>query len=148
MFRNFKPVLPLYIAGGEVDGQLFGFSETLISGIVIGLFRLVISICQPLTGRLSDRAGKRKFFVLIGLGLFMVANFMYSLAHSYWSLLAIRAAQGVAAAFTITATLALVSELSENTNRGSNMGIFNSFRLIGFGIGSLASWRFFPYFGM
>lgn len=132
-------VLPLYIASGEVKGELFGLSESLITGIVIGLFGLVSSFCQPLTGRLSDRAGKRKLFVLIGLGLFMAANFSYSLAHSYWSILGIRATQGIAAALTITATLALVSELSQDNNRGGNMGVFNAFRLVGFGLGPLAS---------
>ncbi len=132
-------VLPLYIASGEVGGTFFGLSETLITGIVIGLFGLVSSVCQPFTGRLSDQAGKRKLFVLIGLGLFIIANFTYSLAHSYWSIMAIRATQGIAAALTITATLALVSELSQDDNRGGNMGVFNAFRLVGFGLGPLAS---------
>lgn len=132
-------VLPLYIASGQVDGDFFGLTESLITGLVLGLFGLVSSICQPFTGRLSDKAGKRKLFVLIGLVLFMFANFLYSLAHSYTLLLIIRAAQGIAAALTITATLALVSELSTPKNRGGNMGVYNAFRLIGFGIGPLGS---------
>lgn len=132
-------VLPLYIASGQVEGEFFGFSNSLITGIVLGLFGLVSSVCQPLTGRLSDKLGKRKLFVLLGLVLFMFANFLYSLAHTYTWLLIIRAAQGLAAALTITATLALVSEVSSEKNRGGNMGVFNAFRLIGFGIGPLGS---------
>ncbi|MGO3237674.1 MAG: MFS transporter [Psychroflexus halocasei] len=132
-------VLPLYIASGQVKGDLFGLSESLITGIVIGLFGLVSSFCQPLTGRLSDKLGKRKFFVILGLFLFMIVNFLYSFAHSYLFLLLIRAAQGIAAALTITATLALVSEVSSEKNRGGNMGVYNAFRLIGFGIGPLVS---------
>ncbi|PVW16560.1 MFS transporter [Marixanthomonas spongiae] len=132
-------VLPLYIASGEVSGDLFGLSETLITGIVLGLFGLVSSICQPLTGRLSDKLGKRRLFVLVGLFLFMIANFLYTFADSYALLLLIRTAQGIAAALTITATLALVSELSSENNRGGNMGVYNAFRLIGFGVGPLAS---------
>lgn len=132
-------VLPLYIASGSVSGDLLGLPDTVVTGIVIGLFGIVSSICQPFTGRLSDKLGKRRLFVLIGLAMFMVANFMYSLAYTYLTLILIRAAQGVAAALTITATLALVSELSEEGSRGGNMGIYNSFRLIGFGIGPLAS---------
>lgn len=132
-------VLPLYIASGEVTGDFFGFSESLITGLVIGLFGLVSSFCQPFTGRISDKMGKRRLFVLVGLFIFMLANFTYSIAHNYTALLIIRAIQGVAAALTITATLALVSEVSSNGNRGGNMGIYNAFRLIGFGIGPLAS---------
>ena len=132
-------VLPLYIASKSVTGELFGLSETLITGLILGLFGLVTSFSQPFAGRLSDKFGKRKYFVLLGLAIFTVANFSYSLAHSYYLLMIIRATQGLAAAFTITASLALVSELSKNQNRGKNMGIYNSFRLIGFGLGPLAS---------
>jgi len=132
-------VLPLYIASGSVSGNLLGLSDSVVTGIVIGLFGIVSSICQPFTGRFSDKLGKRRLFVIAGLFLFMVANFMYSLAHTYLILVIIRAVQGVAAALTITATIALVSELSEKGSRGGNMGVYNSFRLIGFGVGPLAS---------
>ena len=132
-------VLPLYIASKSVSGELFGFSETFITGLILGFFGLVTSFSQPFAGRLSDKFGKRKLFVLLGLAIFTVANFSYSLAHTYALLMLIRGIQGIAAAFTITASLALVSELSQNKTRGRNMGIYNSFRLIGFGLGPLAS---------
>lgn len=131
-------VLPLYIADKSLSGELFGFSETLITGIILGFFGLVTSFSQPFAGRLSDKFGKRKFFVLLGLAIFTIANFSYAFAHSYTLMMIIRGAQGLAAAFTITASLALVSELSVNQSRGRNMGVYNSFRLIGFGIGPLA----------
>jgi MFS family permease len=132
-------VLPLYIASENISGEFFGLTETLITGLILGLFGLITSISQPFAGRLSDKIGKRKLFVLLGLAIFTVANFSYSLAHSYTILMIIRVAQGIAAAFTITASLALVSELSQKKTRGNNMGIYNSFRLIGFGLGPLAS---------
>lgn len=132
-------VLPLYIASGNIGGTFFGFSESLITGIVIGLFGLVSSACQPLTGRLTDRTGKRKLFVILGLLLFTFANYSYALVDTYWGILGIRTMQGIAAALTITASIALVSELSIRGNRGGNMGIYNSFRLVGFGVGPLAS---------
>lgn len=132
-------VMPLYIASGSVSGNFLGLSESLVTGLVLGLFGLVTSACQPFAGRLSDWFGKRQLFVLLGLALFTVANFSYIMAHSYVSLLVIRTIQGMAAAFTITASLALVSELSLPGSRGNNMGVYNFFRLIGFGIGPLAS---------
>ncbi|MEQ8523286.1 MFS transporter [Gracilimonas sp.] len=132
-------VLPLYIASGSVSGELFGFSESLITGLVLGLYGLVSSAFQPFAGRLSDKAGKRRSFVILGLVLFMFANFSYVLADSYEILFVIRAAQGIAAALTITASIALVSEVSRTETRGENMGVYNSFRLIGFGAGPLLS---------
>lgn len=130
-------VLPLYVVSGAVTGSTFGLSEAAIAGLVLALFGLVSSASQPLTGRLSDRLGRRRAFVLLGLVLFAAANFSFVYAGSYAALLAVRAAQGVAAAFTITASVALVSELSGAGGRGGNMGIYNSFRLVGFGTGPL-----------
>lgn len=132
-------VLPLYIASGNITGDFLGLSESLITGIVLGLFGLISSFCQPFTGRISDRIGKRRLFVLLGLIVFMFTNLLYILAHSYTALLLIRTFQGMAAALTITASIALVSEVSKRESRGSNMGVYNSFRLIGFGVGPLAS---------
>lgn len=132
-------VLPLYIASGQVSGAFLGFREPLVTGLVLGLFGVVSSVVQPFAGRLSDRAGKRRLFVLLGLVVFTGANFSYSLAHSYVALLGLRVAQGAAAALTITSSLALVSDLSREASRGGNMGVYNSFRLIGFGVGPLVS---------
>jgi len=132
-------VLPLYIASESIKGELLGLTESLITGLILGLFGLITSFSQPFTGRLSDKVGKRKLFVVLGLAIFTIANFSYTLADTYFLLMLIRIAQGIAAAFTITASLALVSELSQKKTRGNNMGVYNSFRLIGFGLGPLAS---------
>ncbi len=129
-------VLPLYIASEQVGGDTFGLSESFVTGIVLGLFGIVSSIVQPFTGRLSDRLGKRRVFVILGLIIFFLANASFVFADSYLFLLMVRAAQGIGAAFTITASVALVSEVSTKADRGNNMGVFNTLRLIGFGIGA------------
>lgn len=131
-------VLPLYIAQG-VNGGFFGLKETLITGIVLSMFGFLNSFGQPFSGRWSDRIGKRKVFVLAGLCILGLASFAYSLATGYTALLVIRAAQGVGAALTIPATVALIDEYATATNRGGNMGIYNTFRLLGFGIGPVVS---------
>jgi MFS family permease len=132
-------VLPLYIASAAVDSAALGLSESLATGLVLALFGLVSSPMQPLAGRLSDRAGRRTAFVIGGLLILAAANAAFLLAGSYLALFGIRAAQGLAAALTITAGVALVNELSAGQGRGSNMGIYNSFRLVGFGAGPLAA---------
>ena len=132
-------VLPLYIASGAVDGATFGLTEVAITGIVLSLFGFLNSFSQPFTGRFSDRTGKRKVFILIGLGILAVSNFSYVLAGDYVSLLFIRALQGVGVAFTIPCTIALVNELASAETRGGNMGVFNTFRLLGFGLGPIAA---------
>lgn len=132
-------VLPLYIASAAVDSAALGVSESLATGLVLALFGLVSSPMQPLAGRLSDRAGRRTAFVIGGLLILAAANAAFLWAGSYLALFGIRAVQGLAAALTITAGVALVNELSAGRSRGGNMGIYNSFRLVGFGAGPLAA---------
>lgn len=139
-------VLPLYIASGQVSlagiagTELLGFTlqtETLI-GLVLSLFGLLNSFGQPFTGRLSDRTGRRRAFVLTGLVLFAVGSAAYPFLSSYWTVLAARAFQGLGAAFTIPATIALVNDYAgSDAERGGNFGVFNTFRLIGFGFGPI-----------
>jgi MFS family permease len=132
-------VLPLYIASGEISlAGLEGFSTELLIGVVLSLFGLLNSSLQQFTGRASDRAGKRKVFILVGLVVFGVASALYPLASSYWAIVALRAFQGIGAALTVPVTIALVNEYSTDASqRGGNFGVFNTFRLIGFGFGPI-----------
>lgn len=140
-------VLPLYIASGRiplaglVNADLAGIivTEEFLIGVVLSLFGFLNSFGQPFTGRLSDRTGKRKIYILAGLALLAVASGGYAFATSYAMVLALRMLQGLGAALTIPATVALVNELASATTRGGNFGVFNTFRLIGFGFGPLAA---------
>lgn len=130
-------VLPIYIASGFVHGDLFGLSITMVTGIILSLFGFFNSSLQPFTGRASDRLGRRRAFIVAGLALLLITNLSYAFADQYWEVLLVRALQGVAVAFTVPATVALVNELGTAEARGANMGTFNTFRLLGFGAGPL-----------
>lgn len=132
-------VLPLYIASEAITPSTLNVSDALLTGLVLSMFGLFNSVVQPFAGRASDRAGKRKIFVLIGLAILTVTNGAFAFVSSELSLLAIRIAQGIGVAFTIPATLALVNELSTTATRGGSMGVFNTFRLLGFGAGPIAA---------
>ncbi|WP_188871961.1 MFS transporter [Halarchaeum rubridurum] len=142
-------VLPLYIAdviggsGAGVTVDIVGFDVTLAQslavGIVLSMFGFLNSFGQPFTGRWSDRVGKRRAFVLFGLVVLTVTNVAYAFAGSYVSLFVIRALQGFGVAFTVPATIALVNELATDDTRGNNMGVFNTFRLLGFGLGPIVA---------
>ena len=132
-------VLPLFIASDFVTGGTFGLTEVAITGIVLSLFGFVNSPLQPFTGRLSDRTGRRKIFVLFGLAVLAAASFAYTFVSTYWHLIGLRVLQGVAGAFIIPTTVALVNDLATEDNRGGNMGTYNTFRLVGFGVGPIAA---------
>jgi MFS family permease len=130
-------ILPLYISSGAITSGSLGLDEAFVTGIIISVFGFVNVIGQPLAGRFSDRTGRRRAFILLGLGMLAGANFAYSLANSYTGLLAVRALQGIGVAFTIPSTIALVNDVSTQATRGGSMGVFNTFRLIGYGGGPL-----------
>ncbi|SFR30525.1 MFS transporter [Halorubrum sodomense] len=141
-------VLPLYITSDVVDIEgLLGtevgigaaavtLTQPLLIGIVLSLFGFLNSLSQPFTGRLSDRVGARRPFVLAGILLLGTASGLYTIATSYPALVALRAVQGLGAALIIPATVALVNEYAAgDADRGGNFGVYNTFRLIGFGFG-------------
>lgn len=132
-------VIPLYVTSDVVTGTTFGLSESVIIGGILSLFGFLNSSFQPFTGRLSDRTGRRKAFILIGLAGLATTNLAYVLADTYRSLVLIRGLQGVSVAFIIPSSIALVNELATTTDRGGNMGVYNTFRLVGFGAGPVAA---------
>jgi MFS family permease len=132
-------VLPLFIASDFVSGGAFGLTEVALTGVVLSLFGLVNSPLQPFTGRLSDRTGRRKIFVLLGLSILVCASLSYSFVTAYWQLIGLRVLQGIAGALIIPTTVALVNDLATEDNRGGNMGTYNTFRLVGFGVGPVAA---------
>jgi len=153
-------VLPAYIgAEGRVavdslTGQLavggvdvLVVTPALLIGLVLSMFGFLNSFLQPLSGRLSDRAGVRKPFILGGLALLAVASGAYSFVSDYRLVLVLRALQGVGAALTVPATVALVNELGTTDTRGNNFGVFNTFRLIGFGFGPIVAGVVLTRFG-
>ncbi|MFB6080291.1 MAG: MFS transporter [Haloferacaceae archaeon] len=144
-------VLPLFIdhllagtggAGTVVVGGLgmhATLTQGLAAGIVLSMFGFLNSLGQPFAGRLSDRTGRRRVFVLFGLAVLAVTSVAYAFAGTYLDLVVIRAIQGIGVAFTIPATVALVNELATTETRGNNMGVFNTFRLLGFGLGPVVA---------
>ncbi|MFA1612517.1 MFS transporter [Halobellus rubicundus] len=144
-------VLPLYIGSQVVAlpsfvGTAFqigpvGFTLTteLLIGIVLSLFGFLNSFGQPFTGALSDRTGRRRIFLLVGLALVAVGSAGYIFFTDYVAIVLMRALQGIGAAFTIPVAVALVNELSDTDERGRNFGIFNAFRMLGFGTGPLVA---------
>ena len=141
-------VLPLYIASGELtlpgheSAAIFGVPITveLLIGVALSLFGFLNSFAQPFTGRLSDRTGMRKALILFGLAVLAATSLAYALVDSYEALLVVRALQGLGGAFVIPTTIALVNDLARSdAERGGNFGVFNTFRLIGFGFGPVVA---------
>ena len=107
------PVVPLYAEKFGVGNFAIGF---LFATYAIALFASAIPF-----GILSDRFG-RKPFVLFGMFAMAGAFVFYALANSYSMLVLARALDGLTAAATWSAALALLGDRFEGGEMGAKMG--------------------------
>lgn len=114
---------------------LTGYSITLASLVLVG-------------GRLADRLGRRRIYV-VGVSIFSVASVALALAPNAWVFVGARVAQGVGAAFSSPASLAMVLPLFPLSRRVTAIATWTAVGTLGSAIGpSLAavvtqqlSWR-------
>ncbi|MGQ4678431.1 MFS transporter [Paenibacillus polymyxa] len=108
------PILPRY-------ADSLGATQTEI-GFLFSSYAIALFIATPIFGLLTDRIG-RKTPLLWGLIGLIASTLMFAIAHTFWLLVLARALQGVAAAMTWTAGLALLAELYPSEERGKAMGL-------------------------
>lgn len=139
-------ILPVYISKGDISVSpilmdIMGFEVTveLLIGVAISTAALVNSLGQPLGGTLSDRFRRPKLLIVAGLGLLTITLPLYIFATAYWQILGLRVLQGISGALVVPAIALMINEVSIDANRGENFGIYNTFRLIGFGVGPIVA---------
>jgi len=128
-------ILPLYIAAQP--SPLFDLPTELLVGVAISLYGFIFALSQPFWGYASDRVGKRKPFILAGLLLMMGATLGFMFADRYLWILVLRGLQGVAVAMIIPSVLVLISRVTVKRSRGNAMGVYSTFRMVGFATGPL-----------
>lgn len=138
-------IIPLYVA--QIPTQHLNLATPVLVGLLIGLFGLVVSLLQPVMGALSDKLDVRKGLILIGLGIIALSTWLFSFADSFIHLLMLRIFQGIGVALTIPASMSLMTAVTEQKSRGGSMGVFSSFRMIGFAVGPLIGGFLKVHFG-
>ncbi|GGL37368.1 MFS transporter [Halarchaeum grantii] len=131
--------LPLYVVSAHVHGGVLALPAAVVSGVVLAAFGVFDAVIQPWAGRLSDRLGRRRVFVLVGLCVLAATNLAFLGTHTYLGLLAVRVVQGLGVGLTVTASVALINEYSTPDSRGVHFGVFNALRLVGFGVGPVVA---------
>lgn len=126
-------LIPLYVA--KLPKEHLGLAVPILVGLLISLFGFITSIFQPIMGALSDKLNKRKSLIQAGLGLIGLSTLFFMFAENFTHLLILRTLQGVGVAVTIPASLSLMTAITEKDSRGGSMGVFSTFRMIGFAIG-------------
>jgi len=127
-------ILPIYVA--RLPSR-FSVPDSVLVGVLISLFGIVNSASQPLAGALADRYGHWKMWVQAGLLVMAGGTLAFLFVDSYLPLVLLRAVQGVGFAFTLPASMAILKGSTSARSRGGAMGVFTTFRMIGFSIGPL-----------
>lgn len=109
-----SPALPRII--GELGGMRF-YSWVLTAS----LFASTISLA--LTGKLTDRYG-RKPFLILGIALFLGASALTGAAQNMGQLIGFRAAQGFAGGIVAASSFAAIGDLFPPAERGASLGLF------------------------
>ena len=138
-------LLPLYIA--ERPATWLSLPTEAQVGLVVSLYGFLFAFSQPFAGVTTDKVGKRKPFILAGLLLMMGATLGFMFARRYVWILLLRCLQGLGVAMIIPAVLALISGVTEKRTRGNAMGVYSTFRMVGFASGPLLGGFLHVYFG-
>ena len=115
---------------------------------VVEAYALFLSALLLVGGSLGDRFGRRRVF-LCGVAIFALASAACGLAAGTVQLIAARAVQGMAAAFMVPGSLALLSASFDETRRGKAIGTWSGYGSITAAAGPLlggwlidhVSWR-------
>jgi EmrB/QacA subfamily drug resistance transporter len=109
-----------------------------VSGVqwVVEAYALFLSALLLVGGSLGDRFGRRRIY-LLGVAGFALASIACGFAATIGQLIAARAAQGIAAAFLVPGSLALLSASFEEKRRGRAIGTWSGFSAITAAVGPL-----------
>lgn len=105
-------------------------------GWVVNAYTLTIAAFTLLAGRLGDRDGRRRIF-LIGLAIFTVASLGAGLAPTGALLIAARVVQGLGAALVAPTSLAIIADMFPRNERGLAIGIWAAVSASALGLGPL-----------
>lgn len=103
---------------------------------VVNAYTLAIAAFTLLAGRLADRNGARRIF-LLGLAIFILASLVVGIAPSAPVLIASRAVQGLGGALVAPAALSLIASTFPPHRRGFALGVWAGVSASALGIGPL-----------
>ena len=130
-FGMLLPELPHHLANMGGEAYLGG---------VVGMFTLAAFLSRFISGRIADRAGRRKV-MLIGSAVTAVAGFGYLVATGIVAFLALRFFHGLSTGFRPPGTSAMLTDRIPRDRRGEALGFLGIAGNAGMAAGpALGSW--------
>jgi EmrB/QacA subfamily drug resistance transporter len=114
--------------------QFFGIGPGEVSRIITG-YLLIITSTLLLFGKISDRIGLKKVFVL-GYIIFVLGSLLCGLAQNIETLLAFRFVQGSGAAMLLATSFAIISRFLPPDRTGSAFGVTSTASALGVATGA------------
>jgi len=113
---------PFFIMGLllPVYGKGVG-ANALEIGLIFSAFSLVTIIMRPIVGWALDRFGRRPFFV-IGMLAYALTMTAFAYSDSVWNFVGARLLQGLASAFAMLSSSAIIADITTETNRAQAFG--------------------------
>lgn len=93
-------------------------------------FLLVLAVGSLLFGKLADKYGKKKIFIL-GMGVITLGSFLCGIPVNFIFLIIARMIQAIGAAMVLSNNNAIVTEIVLPTERGKALGVLGSFSVVG-----------------
>lgn len=132
-------VLPLYL---NMD---LGIDVELI-GIVMAVRTLGIITSTSISGRLSDKIG-RKPMIIVGLLLEAAGLYGYTVISTYLPILSIAFIEGFGRGMILTSLMVLLSEIAPPDLRGSALGVYRTFMGLGGFVGPIVFTPIYERYG-
>lgn len=129
------PLLP-HLLIGTLGGNKF------LLGIIEGFADTVASLLKLWSGAWSDRAGKRKSFILTGYGLAVLIRPLLSFATVPWHVFAARTADRIGKGIRTAPRDALIADSTPPGMRGRAFGFHRAMDHVGAAIGPLVAFAF------
>jgi len=122
------PLIPVF----ALDLGATGFQV----GMIIASFNLARTFANPISGRLSDRWG-RKPFIVVGLFLYAAVSILYIRATSINDLILVRLLHGFTSVLVVPVAMALAADIAPDDRLGRYMGTLNMAVMLGLGVGPM-----------
>lgn len=125
-FGVILPILPFYaLSHGATPADL---------GMLTAVFAGMSLIFSPIMGKLADKFGRKKI-LMIGTGGFVIGYLVFAFTDSLAMAFVGRAIEGIAAAAIFPACISLLSDFTDEKQRGKAMGLVGMSFSLGFIIG-------------